>query len=216
MSGVQNLLASGILGQVLLALAVGIVIGMEQEFRGKAAGLRPMTLICLGTTLFTIFSLRLPGNTDPSRIAASIVAGIGFVGAGVIIQQGRHIKGLTTAATIWLVAALGMGIGAHYEGLVLLVTLIVLGTLWGFPRLEKELQKWKETRVYTVTLPNADQSFERIDKLWQENDLRVTKRKITKNGDERICMWRVTGKLESHTIVFAILLNQEEVHQIRY
>lgn len=95
-----------------MAVLVGGLIGAEREYQDKAAGFRTIILITVGSTLFTILSLTLdPGNTQ-TRIAANIVTGIGFLGAGAIIREHGKIGGLTTAATIWLSAALGMGIGA--------------------------------------------------------------------------------------------------------
>lgn len=92
---------------MLVAILIGGLIGAEREFHEKAAGFRTITFICLGSTLFTMLSLELGGARDPVRIAASIVTGIGFIGAGVILRDGGRIVGLTTASTIWISAALG-------------------------------------------------------------------------------------------------------------
>jgi len=98
--------------KLAIAVVVGGLIGTEREIQDKAAGFRTLILICVGVTLFTIFSLHIDPANSPSRIAANIVTGIGFLGAGAIMREGGCIAGLTTAALIWLVAALGMGIGA--------------------------------------------------------------------------------------------------------
>lgn len=100
--------------RLLLAAALGAIIGYQRERAGKAAGLRTHTLICVGAALFTIASLYGFGaNADPARVAAGIVAGIGFLGAGAIIRTGEGIvAGLTTAATIWAVAGIGLAAGA--------------------------------------------------------------------------------------------------------
>jgi putative Mg2+ transporter-C (MgtC) family protein len=95
--------------KIILAVAAGGLIGLEREFRDKAAGFRTLIFICMGAALFTIFSARLAGTNDPTRIAANIVSGVGFLGAGVILREGGRVIGLTTAATIWLTAALGIG-----------------------------------------------------------------------------------------------------------
>ena len=110
------MLAADDLVKLLLALVLGGLIGWERELYDKPAGFRTNTLICVGSTLFTIFSLKIgtiPG-TDSARIAAQIVSGIGFLGAGAIIRRGEAVLGLTTAATIWFVASIGMGVGAGY------------------------------------------------------------------------------------------------------
>src|SRR6478609_4068093 len=114
--------------KLLFVIAVGGAIGVQREFRSKSAGFRTMILICLGSFLFTTFSKAMSG-ASPDRIASNIVTGIGFLGAGVIFKSNDRVNGITTAATIWAVAALGMGIaeGAYY--LVAASTILVLASL---------------------------------------------------------------------------------------
>jgi putative Mg2+ transporter-C (MgtC) family protein len=99
--------------QLLISFGIGTAIGFEREYRSKVAGLRTMIMICLGSTIFTQISIRLGGPENPDRIAAAIVSGIGFLGAGVIFKDGLTITGITTATTIWISAALGMAVGAR-------------------------------------------------------------------------------------------------------
>ena len=212
----QQLIASGNIQRVLLAILVGGLIGMERELRDKAAGFRTMILICTGATLFTTFSIGIADHSDPARIAAQIVSGIGFLGAGVIIQQSGQIKGLTTASTIWLVAALGMGIGAGYWNFVLVATAIILVVLWGFPWLERGLEAMSEVRTYEITIPNDPDCYAQVDDLWKEYRLRVISRKIHKEGEERVCTWRVIGKPGNHKAVVVILLNNADVRRLFY
>jgi putative Mg2+ transporter-C (MgtC) family protein len=118
--------------RLILALALGAAIGFQRESAGKTAGLRTHVLICVGAALFTITSLYgFGGTADPSRIAAGVVAGVGFIGAGAIIRRGEElIGGLTTAATIWMAAAIGVGAGAGLYLLSAITTLITLGVLF--------------------------------------------------------------------------------------
>ncbi len=125
--------------KLLLAVLVGGLIGAEREYRDKAAGFRTIILICVGATLFTIFSLRLGGGEDPVRIAANVVSGVGFLGAGAILRDAGRVMGLTTASTIWLAAALGMGIGGGHYLLSGVAALAVLIILWLFPRIEARI-----------------------------------------------------------------------------
>src|SRR5262245_32461881 len=97
--------------KLFISLIVGGVIGAEREYRSKSAGFRTIILITLGSTLFTIFSIQIGSATSADRIASNIVTGIGFLGAGVIFREGSRVSGITTATTIWIAAALGMGIG---------------------------------------------------------------------------------------------------------
>ena len=128
---------------IILAVAFGAVIGTEREFSGKAAGLRTNSLICLGAAIFTIISNKMGAGTHESatRIAAGIVTGVGFLGAGAIIQDRGGVLGLTTAATIWLVASIGMACGAGLYLLALISTLIAVIVLLGLNRLEKYVKK---------------------------------------------------------------------------
>ncbi len=97
--------------KALLAVAAGIILGLERELKDKVAGLKTITIICLGATLFGILSYKVGGNSNPTQIAAYVVSGVGFIGAGAIFKDGFSISGLTTAGIIWLAAAVGLAIG---------------------------------------------------------------------------------------------------------
>jgi putative Mg2+ transporter-C (MgtC) family protein len=112
--------------RLLLATALGATIGYQRERANKPAGLRTHTLICVGAALFTIASIYGFGEADPARIAAGIVAGIGFLGAGAIIRTREHLVGLTTAATIWSVAAIGLAAGAGLYIISAITTAVVM------------------------------------------------------------------------------------------
>ena len=129
-----------VLLRVVLAGVLGGAIGAEREIREREAGLRTHMLVAVGAALFTIvsayawsdftFSQRSGITFDPTRIAAQIVTGIGFLGAGAIIRQGLSVRGLTTAASLWVVAAIGMASGAGYYSAAAITTAIVLISLW--------------------------------------------------------------------------------------
>ncbi|MCE5340786.1 MAG: MgtC/SapB family protein [Planctomycetaceae bacterium] len=125
---------------LVLAIIFGGFIGAEREYRGKPAGLRTNTLICLGSCIFTMISTTLSGS-DPGRISAQIVTGIGFLGAGAIIHSGIGIHGLTTAAVIWIVASIGMACGAKMYILAAAATLLSLIVLLVLPWIEKPISK---------------------------------------------------------------------------
>lgn len=97
--------------KALLAVAAGIILGLERELKDKVAGLKTITIICLGATLFGILSYKIGGPNNPTQIAAYVVSGVGFIGAGAIFKDGFSISGLTTAGIIWLAAAVGLAIG---------------------------------------------------------------------------------------------------------
>ncbi len=131
--------------QVTAAVVCGTVIGMERKSRHKPAGMRTVTLICLGSTIFTLASVALTHHGgDPSRVAAQVVTGIGFLGAGAIIRHGGSIKGLTTAATIWVVAAIGVLIGAGYVVPAIGLSALVFGLLRVHAPSEQQAQPGSE------------------------------------------------------------------------
>ncbi|CAN5406500.1 hypothetical protein BH23ACI1_BH23ACI1_11560 [soil metagenome] len=132
--------------RLLLAALLGATIGFERELRQKSAGLRTNTLIGLGAALFTLMSIELahgePG-ADPTRIAAQIVTGIGFLGAGAIMRTGASVHGLTTAATVWVNAAVGVAAGGGRYVLAITATGITLVALLALTRLENLIARRK-------------------------------------------------------------------------
>ena len=126
---------------IVLAVVLGAAIGVEREFSGKPAGLRTNILICLGAAIFTIISKRMAGENEAlTRIAAQIVTGVGFLGAGAIIQDRGGIHGLTTAATIWFMACLGMACGAGLYKLAVISTLLAIFILIGLRLIHRSLR----------------------------------------------------------------------------
>ncbi len=118
--------------RLVLSVLLGGLIGIEREMRKRSAGLRTHILVCLGATLIMLTSLyvfdiyRNIAQVDPSRIAAGVITGIGFLGAGAIIQAGDSVRGLTTAATLWIMAAIGMAVGCGFYMAASVTTLLVL------------------------------------------------------------------------------------------
>src|SRR5437870_5812780 len=132
-SSVPTLSNGEVLLRLVVAAALGGAIGLERELRERQAGLRTHLVVSVGAALFTLVSAYgfsgFDGKVDPTRIAAQIVSGIGFLGAGAIIRQGLSVRGLTTAASLWLVAAIGMASGAGYYSAAVITTALALLTL---------------------------------------------------------------------------------------
>jgi putative Mg2+ transporter-C (MgtC) family protein len=128
--------------RLLFAAVLGAVIGYEREIHEHPAGMRTHLLVCLGSAVFTVLSIygfgdptqQVAGTTDTSRVAAQIVTGIGFLGAGAIIKYGTSVRGLTTAASLWATAAVGMAVGAGWWVVALVTTAIVVFSLWPLNR----------------------------------------------------------------------------------
>lgn len=176
--------------RVVIGALLGALVGLEREMRGQVAGFRTHTLVAMGSTLFTLVSLYgfepffedaggQPYTFDPSRVAAQIVVGIGFLGAGAIMRHGSSVKGLTTAASLWVVAAMGLAVGAGFWAGALAVSLMLLVVLRGFRPAEKLLMRWfyPEDAKLTISIdPHTLDSAQLIHDL-EEGEIRV--RQIT-------------------------------------
>ena len=160
-----------------LAAALGAVLGLERELREREAGLRTHLLVSVGSALFTIVSaygfrgFLTSGDAviraDPTRIAAQIVTGIGFLGAGAIIRQGVAIRGLTTAATLWVVAAIGLAAGAGYYSAAVITTAVALVALWPLRALAfRIVRRYRgESGLLLVQLPAGQSPAAVIDTI---------------------------------------------------
>lgn len=202
--------------KIILAVVAGGLVGAEREFRDKAAGLRTIIFICVGATLFTIFSLKIGAPGESARIAANIVSGIGFLGAGVIIRYRGRILGLTTASTIWLAAALGMGIGAGYYLFSASAVGVVLIVLWVFPQLEHWMGHIRETHIFDVTCLMKPDKPEQLAVLFRQCGLKVKSSKQAKAIDQMICTFEATGSPKNHEKLVKLIMSDPEVTELRF
>ena len=179
-----------------LAAVLGGMIGVERELREREAGLRTHLLVALGSALFTIvgaygFHAFLDSGesvvrADPTRVAAQIVTGIGFLGAGAIIRQGFSVRGLTTAATLWVVAAVGLAAGAGYYSAAVITTAVVLIALWPLRILAyRILRRFRaDDGRLLVELPAGSPPGELIDEI-ERTGARITAIAVSQEGDRR-------------------------------
>jgi putative Mg2+ transporter-C (MgtC) family protein len=185
--------------QVILATVLGGAIGMERELSGKPAGLRTNILICVGATLFTVLSIKLSlGRGDPARVAAQILPGVGFIGAGTILHARGSITGLTSAATIWVVAAIGMalGSGAYTDaiGTAVLVMLILLG----LGNLEKLIAR-KSTYSHLVIHAKPEMSaVEDLESLMRRSGLEVARVESRRENVDLVVEFELRGPKRLH------------------
>ena len=196
--------------RLLMVIAVGVLVGAEREYRSKSAGFRTMILICLGSFLFTTFSTVIGGNT-PDRIASNIVTGIGFLGAGVIFKSDNRVNGITTAATIWAVAALGMGIATGAYTLVLISTAIVLASLLLLTRLQFVIDRANQSHTYKIVAPIKEDLFAEYEELFKQCDLSFKPIRRTKSGAHMVGVWHVYGSEKNHDRFTKELLHHTEL-----
>ena len=201
--------------QLLYVVIVGGLIGAEREYRSKSAGFRTMILICLGSYLFTTFSIAL-GGTETDRIAANIVTGIGFLGAGVIFRSGDRINGITTAAAIWAVAALGMGIADGFYQLVGVATVIVLASLLILTRLESVIDLFNQSHNYKIVSRYTPELLYQYEEMFREHKLRFKRIKQTKVGDKVTGTWLVQGSRKEHKKFIDRILHDNSVIEFEF
>lgn len=201
--------------RILLVVLVGGLIGAEREYRSKSAGFRTMILICLGSFLFTTFGIFISGSTN-DRIASNIVTGIGFLGAGVIFQSENRINGLTTAATIWITAALGMGIADGFYSLVLFSTAIVLISLFLFTKLESWIDKINQLRTYKIVSPYKENLLKDYEAYFKEHKLSFRRLKQTKIGKDLTGSWIVQGSEKNHKKFVERIMHDENVKEFEF
>ena len=203
--------------KLVLAVVLGGAIGLEREIAGKPAGLRTNILICIGAALLTHVSIAIttiPERVgDPSRLAAMIVSGIGFIGAGTIMQARGTVTGLTSAATIWVVAAIGITVGAglylEAVGAGALVTLI----LAGLGTLEHKLRRAR--RVLSCTIrTRPDYPPAELEAILGASGVRIMGQRIFDHAEDRVFELKLSGPARQFDIVTEKLLTHEDIYGI--
>jgi len=206
-----------LLGKLALAVLLGGAIGLEREIAGKPAGLRTNILICVGAALLTdvsVYITTIPERVgDPSRLAAQIVSGIGFIGAGTIMQARGTVTGLTSAATIWVVAAIGIAVGAgQYVGATGAGALVTL-VLAGLGTLEHKLRRAR--RVLSATI-RARPGFppEEIASILGTSAIRIIGQRVFDHTEDRVFELKLSGPARKYDIVTEKLLSHEEIYGV--
>ncbi|MFT3979340.1 MAG: MgtC/SapB family protein [Ferruginibacter sp.] len=181
------------IGQVLFAFIIGAIIGLEREFRSKPAGFRTMILICVGSCLYTILSKEV-SNGSADRIASNIVTGIGFIGAGVIFKEGISVNGLTTAALIWITAALGMAIGYHNYPLAIVVSAMVVIVLFILEPVQRFIEGLHKVKDYRIRSSDTSLAFKKeFEDFLVKNDLNFRCMKLTKEDNNAQYIYRISA-----------------------
>ena len=203
---------------LFVALTLGAFIGLERELSDKAAGLRTNILICVGSCLFAMLSraLAATAGSDTTRIAAQIVSGIGFLGAGAIMRDGEQVTGLTTAATIWVVAAIGVTVGYGFYALAAVTAVMTLVVQGVFPHLDSMIDELRQRHTFKITSDLNDDGLEQIKTIFRNSEVKVLRRKLMKKADLYYSEWYVAGpRLEQKNVV-RMLLENKHVRELTY
>lgn len=201
--------------QVGLATLLGGAIGLERELGGKPAGLRTNILICIGSVLYTHLSLVMTGeNTDPTRVAGQIVTGVGFIGAGTILHARGAVVGLTSAATIWVVAAIGVALGSGYylEGLG--TTLAVIIVLQGLGRVELLVERHSARSRVTVHARPGPNVLEELETVIRRTGLDVLNVATRQENVDLVIEFEMRGARRLHDQVMIALLHHDKVRTV--
>lgn len=201
--------------QLLLALLIGAIIGTEREYRSKSAGLRTMIMVSLASCLFTMLSLRI-GVENPDRLAANILTGLGFLGAGVIFKDDNRISGITTATTIWMVAALGMAVGAGYFFLSLLGTVLVLIVLIFLVYVQEKIDELHQARNYRILCIYQQETLDKYEKIFAKNQLKMIRGVQNKTEQYIVGRWVLIGSAQNHKNLTQALLDDIEIKELSF
>lgn len=172
-----------ILLRLLLSMLLGGLVGLERERSNHAAGLRTHILVCMGSTLIIMLSIygfsefvhEVNIRIDPARLASAVITGIGFLGAGTILFTGKSITGLTTAASVWVIAAVGLAVGAGFYFASIAATFLILLTLVVFNKLEQRYIRSSKLHLISVCAVSAPGLLESISDLLEEEEITVKK-----------------------------------------
>ncbi|WP_424768856.1 MgtC/SapB family protein [Paenibacillus sp. sgz302251] len=216
-----------ILLRLLLALLLGGLIGFEREQSNHAAGFRTNILVCLGSCLLMLLSMygfaafvdEPNVRIDPARLAAAVITGIGFLGAGTILFTGKSITGLTTAASLWVVSAIGLAVGAGFFFASAITTFMVLITLWALNKLEKRYISTKKERCFTLRSSSITRTLHELNRLLADMKIVIRKMQLEESdeaADEESVILRVYVTLPKKVALFTLLDQMKQLEGVRW
>ena len=217
MSGAElaRVLHADLLLQLALATLLGGLIGLERELKGKPAGLRTNILICIGAATFTHLSIQMGAGTgDPGRIAAQVLTGIGFIGAGTILHSRGEVTGLTSAATIWVVSAIGMALGMGLYVEAIGTTALVIVVLMGLARAEVVLGRHTSTSRFTIRAQPEPSPVEELRTLIGRTGLNIVRADVRGGGEDLVIEMEVRGARRLHEQALVALVHHPSVRSV--
>ena len=210
--------------RLIISFLLGAIVGTERQMRRREAGLRTFTLICLGSTMAMLISIWIPQiypnflNGDPGRIAAQVLTGIGFLGAGAIIQSRGSVYGLTTAACIWVVAVIGLAVGAGMFTAAIIVTALTVTILISLERFEKRMLLDGVNKILVIVCSTAEPDLKRMRKTLEEQNVYVMSNSYELNYETNtaVLTYKVNVKpRSSYRSLFTAIRKNSYITQIK-
>ena len=199
-----------------LSVVAGGLIGAEREYVSKSAGLRTLMLISLGSCLFTMCSEIIGKVNNSDRIASTIVTGIGFIGAGVIFKDDNRVKGLTTAAAVWVTAAIGMSIGAGFFWFAAGGIALALFALYLMRGVEERIEKANQLRNYRIVSEYHHETLKRYETMMEECGLKFKRSTQRLYNKSIIGTWSVNGSEKKHDEFIQRIMADENVREFEF
>ena len=200
----------GAVTKLVLSLVLGASIGFERRRKGQIAGLRTFALISMGATLAMLISIFIPQeyfglkNGDPGRIAAQVVSGVGFLGAGAIIQMKGSVRGLTTAAGIWMTACIGLSVGAGMYLISIIATLLIIFILVNIERIEQRHNFMWESKILRVKVHGILEDIQPLRDIIKSNNVRISDEYMKYDYDEQLTIVNFMVRSKNDVIVPAL------------
>ena len=203
--------------RLILAGILGGAIGLERELSHKPAGLRTNMFICFGAAMYTLLSFSFSeGSTDRSRITAQIIPGIGFIGAGSILHAKGSVSGLTTAATLFVVASIGMAVGGGAYLLAIFATMVVLVALFFLGRMERRFSFKAELMSYEVTAKDPEKLFVEVNAVLEELHLIMKTVEINQGDGHHRVHFTVEAKHKDHSTLASRLRKCADLERVQH
>ena len=204
--------------KLLVSMLLGCMVGYQRKRRGQTAGIRTFSLIAMGSTLAMILSIYVPQeylglkNGDPGRIAAQVVTGIGFLGAGAIIQMKGSVRGLTTAAGIWMVAAIGMAVGVGMYWIALIATLLILFVLAWLERIERSVNMGSDARVIRLKIDAIVDNIDSYRKALHKCHVQLTNYYVDYDFDNNITLLNLAVLVPEKVDYITVFKSLKDLH----
>ncbi|MGH7529412.1 MAG: MgtC/SapB family protein [Gemmatimonadales bacterium] len=218
LNSLVDLLRLELMLQVCLATLLGGAIGLERELGGKPAGLRTNILICIGAVLYTHISIAMlggeAGGADPTRVAGQIVTGVGFIGAGTILHARGAVVGLTSAATIWVVAAIGVALGSRFYLEAVGTTLVVIIVLQGLGRVEDFVGRRAARSHVTIHARPGPTVLEELESVVRRSGVDVLEQTSRQENVDLVIEFQLRGPKRLHDDVMVALLRHDKVRTV--